>query len=787
MAEPMDEEQHIVLLSDDVLTSVPNATMVLMEGPDVEKLAVLYQFPQFLEHCPEESIETMIPEICRDVIKWNARLQMASAEALYHAVHMKLPEAIAKRISVGALRVIQTIGPGDVFDAFGEILSMILPQLLREDVLQLIVPATKERAASDRVESRRLAARIIGSLVDKLNASEIEEQFLDQTLALLKDPDASVRAMIAQSLVQVASALPLATCEKYFLTALLDMFKHDPDARVKASCLRALARSAEAHKERAADADSQANPNGFFSVVVPLFLEECENASKVASSDLRTIDDDTYLLLEIFAEVYGYFVVAVGNVLKLDDQQQYFEQWTTVLNSLRRMVTCNGPTVRQWCAFNLPAVVLTCAHRRPDRIKGVLTALSTDTDVETRGTLANGVHEIIKVLSNHELLRKEAITALCALVNDSNNHVRISAIKNLALDLEHLSRSDSSINVAPYEASRQLEPIFSNLETISQDSWRSQEILSQQLGKCARLCAQEILCNNVAPVLFQIARASTYLVRKAGMHALVEVVRYIPDIRRRDHIMKHFRTQWAQGKVYWTRLAFIESAFRAIEIFSTQLFHELFAEELFAMVRDPVPNVRLRLLELLRQMVPAWRDSRPYLDAVKYLQAHDKDPQVHEEATQVIKLIEESKGATEELRAADAAKEEAERAFFVRKTKKDKSEAPIKPLPDVERPASVPAGSKALGAGKPMQERQKSFGNSKEPALQGAHSVPTTKTTLTGGSGNLTQAAQVALQQQQQQQKNQTFHVGPMPPATAQKEPVQTPPQKKVGGCCVIS
>lgn len=69
-----------VVLNDDVLTSVYNASSVLVEGSDLERLAVLFQFPQFLEHCPGDTINVMVPEICRNAVDWSDNATMAAAE-----------------------------------------------------------------------------------------------------------------------------------------------------------------------------------------------------------------------------------------------------------------------------------------------------------------------------------------------------------------------------------------------------------------------------------------------------------------------------------------------------------------------------------------------------------------------------------------------------------------------------------------------------------------------------------------------------------------------------------
>jgi hypothetical protein len=676
------DDVEFVVLNDDVLTSVSNATLVLLDGSDLERMAVLYQFPQFLEHCPDETLSIMVPEIGAYAVSWKEDVQMAAAEALYFVVNMTVPEEVAKRIVVAALRIIQESESGEVFDAWGEILSMMLPQVKRADVQSLVVPATVSRASSQTVESRRLAARIIGSLNDTLTAEELEQKFLRQALRLCEDKDPSVRAMIAQSLASLGTKLPLVVSEKHLwpkLNALMD----DENPRVRAAAMRAVARTAEAHKQHCRSSPS------FRSLLLPVFLRECATASEVAATDLRTVDDDTYLMLEIFSEVYGYFLFAVSPLFASE------ETWTTALNSLRRMVTCNGPTVRHWCAFNVPAVAQVCSKARPEKIRGVVQALSSDTDVETRATLAAGIHETTTLLAEGPL-REEMLGAIAVLMNDQNPQVRMNSLGHFASILSVLADSSPQILIPPTGASaesqngktgmivssksRQLGPIVSSLETMSHDSWRTQKLLAEQLEKSAKLIPQDMLCEHVAPLLFQMARESTYLVRKASMSALVSVIRFIPDVRRRDHILKHFRSEWARGKVYWTRLAYIDASEVALRLLSNKLFTQLFAAELFTLARDPVANVRVRLARLMPDLSVACGSKTAFLNAMEALLSDKEDRDVAYEALAAKKAITRKPPRSSAAVAEDTKKESAEKIFFIQRQKR-KSTAPAGPSP----------------------------------------------------------------------------------------------------------
>lgn len=674
---------EFVILNDDVLTSVPNATMVLVDGSDLEKIAVLYQFPQFLEHCPSDSIAVMVPVICNNAIDWKEDLQMAAAEALYFVVNIPLPEVVVKQIIVCALAIIQrSSSGGEVFDACGEILSMMLPQVQRQDVLELIVPATTERATANTAESRRLAARIIGSLHDTMTADEIEIMFLSRSLDLAADKDASVRAMIAQSMAAVASKLPLRVAEKFLWPALRSLMD-DSNARVRAAAIRAIARSAEAHKHHAMTSSM------YRTLLLPMFLSECTKASEVASTDLRTVNDDTYLMLEIFAEIYGYFLSALSTLFKKDDI------WTAALNTLRRMVTCNGPTVRHWCAFNMPAVASVCSDELTDKIKGVLQALSVDSDVETRATLAAGIHETTRWLSEGPL-REEMIQAISDMMTDTNPQVRTNCIGHFSLLLSLLASSkeepgrsegiqecgcDAKMCRRPAEdKARDLAPILSSLEVTSVDSWRTQELLANQLKLSAHLIPQDMLCEHVAPLLFQMARESTYLVRRASMQALIHVVRHIADVRKRNHILKHFRVEWAHGKVYWTRLAYIDGTECAQKVFSWKLFVQLFEEELLLLTKDPVPNVRLRLVRLFPSLAPRWSKSPEFENALRTL-TKDGDEQVAYEAQLQLRAMARTAAPTKEEEDRDKALEANEQIFFVQKPPR-KNKLTIASAPD---------------------------------------------------------------------------------------------------------
>lgn len=673
------------MLNDDLLTSISSATTVLLDGSDMERLAILFQFPQLLEHCPEDTLQIMVPEICRDVIRWKEEVQMAAAEALYFVVNKNIPPPVAKRILIASLRLLDTSESTDVFDAWGEILAMIIPQIDRSDIVSLVIPALKNRSSEGGVKSRRLTARVIGSISKPLKSRELENLFLKQAVELCSDSDSSVRAMIAQSLSSLGSKLSISFSERYLWPALKNLMD-DKSARVRAAAMRAIAYSAEVHKEH------HSSSNHYRSFLLPMFLQWCQNGIQIAAEDLRNVDDDTYLMLEIFSEVYGYFLSAVKSLFETEDT------WNLVFNVYRQMVSCNGPTVRHWCAFNLPAVALACGDSRPRQIRGVLKLLSTDNDVETRATLAAGIHETARILSNGPLGR-ELLIAVSELIVDDCSEVRKNSLSHFAELLMLLGRIKSTKQKRSQEKSDEhfFTPLFTSLKVMPQDTWRTQETLAKHLEESAYLIPPELLCEYVAPFLFQMARESSYCVRKASICALISTVRYIPDVRKRDHILKHLRAEWARGKVFWTRISYIDGCNFATGIMSRRLFSRLFASDLLELSRDPVPNVRMRLARLMPELFAVCGSKKSFTTAMEALLT-DNDADVKEEALNSKRKIDTAPPPSKHAQAEDLEKEALERKFFVQRRPRKESDKDKKRLDESSKASSSQKTSRRVSS-----------------------------------------------------------------------------------------
>jgi hypothetical protein len=631
-------------LENDALFSVSHMADLLESGTDSQRTVILFELQQLLDHCLDDTINVLIPVLCRNVHTWTYELQISSTEALLDVLQQAVKPDTCKLICDAAFRVVGQSHSEDIFEAWGEILVIGLPHVKwsNENELNEIVFILDSFACDDDDVSRKLAARVYGSFASCLTASQVEGKILNRALELANDPDLEVRGMVAESLAFIGAVVTIEVAEKRVWPKILSLLK-DPDARVHAATLRTLANILEAHRENHHDSIL------YRDLLAPVFARECEFVRKAATADQRTVNDDVYLLLEIISEVFGQLLYAIHPYF--GDEAARKDAYKAYL----AMATCNGPIVRRYCAFNIPGVSKSIADKFAIEMSSIVEFLSRDTDSETRWNLAAGIHETAALLANNESI-DNLFKSVIALLQDENPLVRMNTLEHFYPLLQSLTRESETCYI------RRLAPVFQNLTLLSEGNWRTQELLAKQLEQACVLVPPDTLRANVLPLLYQMSEESTSLVRKAAMPAIAKAIWSIPSPQERDDVMQHFRLNWADGGVFWMRMAFIDCAHAASRYYSSQLFRRTFASGVLRMADDPVPNVRLRLASILHVVAYLCKELEELEHAVSVLST-DNDIDVqramigYEERVRVL-----DKG--EETVTEDFARQQAEGDLF---------------------------------------------------------------------------------------------------------------------------
>lgn len=744
--QPGDEDEDE--LADGALFNIGKMATALAEGSDDEKMVVLFEMAQLLEHCLGDTLTILVPAICSMVQTWSGNVRGSAAEALLDVVNLPdLPHETAKLIAKTALESIdpghvdaggthgdvaaayrdspddggETPNSDEVLNLWAEILSAAL-RLVKWELAELenVTRLLDFHAFHDRDVSRKLAARVLGSLATSLaDGLDVERHVLPTALALCEDVAIEVRGMVSESLALIAGRVSLGTLERVVWPKMVSLLA-DPDARVHAATLRTVAHVAVQHAEpyvpppsrvataaaAAAAAASVAHEDqlGAFSgalrkfatasgnrastdevkpppdpatstgrraasmtkeerqsrtrllteLLTPVVIRESAFALKAASEDQRYVDDYTYLLLEIVAEVFGPLVWAVlcgdgqpkrasakllsGNSGKSSSDLSFTPSnplEADTVRAFRAMAGCNGPIVRRHCAFNIPGVAAAVSGQHLQELATVVESLSKDKDAETRWNLAAGLHETAFLIaaSGCKTAVSNLVKAAVALLQDEHALVRMNALEHFSELLPSLVQGEAGVFVA-----RRLAPLFANLRLLSEGNWRTQQLLSRQVAASAYLMPAETLREAVLPLLYRMAEESTYLVRMSVMGAVATCMWHIADPEQRAVVMASFVTEWAEAGLHWMRLAFVEAAVASASLFSRVLFRDVFASATLRLAADPVPNVRLRLVRALPALGRACAQMDELHRAMEALH-EDADPDVRVAVQEVAPLL----------------------------------------------------------------------------------------------------------------------------------------------------
>lgn len=611
----------------------------LSNGNEDEITLVLFEMREVFQHCHEYAEQTLIPTICKQVMNWSDSLQLSAGEALMTVPVIQSSSEVAKITSNAALNLMRLTKSSGVRNKWARILFSTLPHVAwsPNELLEFI----------DEVEAGWLSpkhhARILGSISVSSNDEQLKTRIMRKAMHICDDQDVEVRGMIAESLSTIAAAVSVSAVEEELWPCLMKLLK-DENARVHAAAMRTLAEIGSAHKQKS-------HSSTLFSVRIPeVLLRECTKIRSSASEDQRKLDVDEYLLLEINSEIFGKLLYCCFDHLPDDAAKK------EAFKAFLAMASCNGPIIRKNCAFNMPAVALCMAKKGRFELSAIVEFLSQDSDPETRWKLAAGLHETVRILAAKDTIGN-LFRSVLRLLQDPNALVRMSTLGHLQELIAQLAK------YCGYHSVHKLAPIFENLHMLSEGNWRTQKLLAEQLKLAAPLVPPPAIRINVLPLLNRISEEGSHLVRKSAMETIATCIRYVPGTIEREEEMQKFRKSWAQGPVYWMRMAFIDTAEAASKIYSKCLFRDTFGAVVLRLSQDSVPNVRLRLARLLCKIAPACFQMEVFHKALERLK-NDTEKDITDVLHGIDQRIEAALKESEEKFEEEMEKEEVEQDLY---------------------------------------------------------------------------------------------------------------------------
>lgn len=470
----------------DAIYSVQKMADVLEAGPDTERDFILFELQQLLTHCRGDTLRILVPVLCAVVPSWTPELQIKAAQRLLDVAALPLEAGLASQMALAALQVVDgalaaggvppgapgaaavaaaaTVGGAsapppagredveDLLALWGTVLVDVLPSVTWGDgALPRLIERVDTHTVSVAYEARKLAARVLGALAGCIPPPAVETTLLPRAVRLASDAHVEVRGTVTESLAFIGAVLPGPVVEARVWPLLARQLdgggptgRGEEDVRIRATSVRTLAHVVAAHQARGDGADggyagASASTLGtsshgggssgtttsrlFGELLPPVFSRLCAFTRRFAAEDLRLVDDDTYLMLEVVSQVYGQLLYALPAASRRSVRKDAYKAFLG-------MATCNGPLVRRNSAYNLPGVAVALGDRLAPELSGLAEYLSKDTDEEVRWMLAGGLHETTaRLVAKGDWDRLFA--AACALLADENAAIRTHALAHL--------------------------------------------------------------------------------------------------------------------------------------------------------------------------------------------------------------------------------------------------------------------------------------------------------------------------------------------------------------------
>lgn len=149
-------------------------------------------------------------------------------------------------------------------------------------------------------------------------------------------------------------------------------------------------------------------------------------------------------------------------------------------------------------------------------------------------------------------------------------------------------------------------------------NWRIQQALATTFASLPEYLTAQEMHDRVAPIVFRLLGPEVAAaVRRPAAEALVRVIR-MPELKVQQRTDLYLRVikEFAKGKSFWQRSIFVDICDSLLHIFSTKFFREHFFGPCIDLMSDPVPNIRLKVCELLPDLKQTIRlpDDVEFLD-----------------------------------------------------------------------------------------------------------------------------------------------------------------------------
>uniref|UniRef100_A0A8C7Q345 Serine/threonine-protein phosphatase 4 regulatory subunit 4 n=1 Tax=Oncorhynchus mykiss TaxID=8022 RepID=A0A8C7Q345_ONCMY len=552
------------LTVDEDLNDIERAVYLLSSGQDVQRASVIINLPNLVRQNPAETFRRVVPKVREVLHVAGADMQLAAAGSFLTLLQDDIVLIQTHTHSILQI-VLLNLDHRDtvVSNAWLETLLSAIDALPKETIRQEILsPLVSKAQLSQSLQARLASCRILGKVACKFESPIVKKDLLPLVRSLCQDVEYEVRSCMCRQLENIARGIGLDHTKAAVLPELVEL------ARDEGSTVRLAA----------------------FDTIINL----------LEMFDTSFTEEQHLWFLEFYKKLC---------VLGLQHENGHSDNQVYPLE-----LESKYALVRRNCAYNFPAMVLFAdPNHFLTELYPTFSSLCNDPEITVRRTMAEGFHEIVKLLGpNVHFIHKE----LVVLLQDDS------------LEVRHAEDSFCLKYLVPALAAAEQKAALSL-------RWRVHERLLQRYACLPRVVSADQIYFRFLQRMFAIVTTNNVLpVQREAARTLCMFLRYNRKQEQRQEIIGKVLQELAQGRSYWNRLRYLDLCEIAMELFSKAYFCKHFLIQALELVNDPVANVRYKLCHMLPQLrstirLPADKHLLQQLEfCVRKLLCREKDKDV---------------------------------------------------------------------------------------------------------------------------------------------------------------
>uniref|UniRef100_A0A8C7Q1R5 Serine/threonine-protein phosphatase 4 regulatory subunit 4 n=1 Tax=Oncorhynchus mykiss TaxID=8022 RepID=A0A8C7Q1R5_ONCMY len=600
------------LTVDEDLNDIERAVYLLSSGQDVQRASVIINLPNLVRQNPAETFRRVVPKVREVLHVAGADMQLAAAGSFLTLLQDDIVLIQTHTHSILQI-VLLNLDHRDtvVSNAWLETLLSAIDALPKETIRQEILsPLVSKAQLSQSLQARLASCRILGKVACKFESPIVKKDLLPLVRSLCQDVEYEVRSCMCRQLENIARGIGLDHTKAAVLPELVEL------ARDEGSTVRLAAFDTIINLLEMFDSDDRTR------VIFPLVKTFCEKCFKADEAVLASLSFQygklCHGLSASFTEEQHLWFLEFYKklcVLGLQHENGHSDNQVYPLE-----LESKYALVRRNCAYNFPAMVLFAdPNHFLTELYPTFSSLCNDPEITVRRTMAEGFHEIVKLLGpNVHFIHKE----LVVLLQDDSLEVR---------------HAEDSFCLKYQLIVPELVPALAAAEQKAALSlrWRVHERLLQRYACLPRVVSADQIYFRFLQRMFAIVTTNNVLpVQREAARTLCMFLRYNRKQEQRQEIIGKVLQELAQGRSYWNRLRYLDLCEIAMELFSKAYFCKHFLIQALELVNDPVANVRYKLCHMLPQLrstirLPADKHLLQQLEfCVRKLLCREKDKDV---------------------------------------------------------------------------------------------------------------------------------------------------------------